>query len=163
MGKKPRPRWPPAPATEAEKGPPPDESIGAALKSTISSRSRLALVKLVNSPNGRAASPADHGAAPLAGDRDGIRVAPGAHPRQRIAQGQHIRPENQGGRRRHRPQLARPALGDGPTGAQVNLPDLHTHGADLRTTGRLGQYAQKGEGDAQELHRGRPATVLSTT
>ena len=65
---------------------------------------------------GRPGSPhrTDQGAAPLARDRDGLRDAGGAHPRQRPARGQHLHHQDQGGRRRLGPDLAEPVHGDGP-------------------------------------------------
>ena len=61
----------------------------------------------------RPAHRADQGAAPLARDRDGLRDAGGAHPRQRAARGQHLRHQDQGSGRRHRPHLAGPVHGHG--------------------------------------------------
>ena len=66
----------------------------------------------------RSADRADQGAAPLARDRDGVRDAVGAHPRQRAARGQHLHHQDQGGRRGPGPHLAG---------------QLHGHGSDGRT------------------------------
>ena len=57
---------------------------------------------------------ADQGAAALARDRDGLRDAVGAHPRQRAARRQQLHHQDQGSGRRHRPHLAGPVHGDGP-------------------------------------------------
>ena len=57
---------------------------------------------------------ADQGAAPLARGRDGLCDAGGAHPRQCAARSQHLRHQDQGGRCRHRPDLAEPVHGHGP-------------------------------------------------
>ncbi len=57
---------------------------------------------------------ADQGAAPLARERDGLRDAGGAHPRQRAARGQRLHHQAQGSGRRPGPHLAGPAHGDGP-------------------------------------------------
>ena len=57
---------------------------------------------------------ADQGAAPLARHRNGLCDAGGAHPRQRPARGQHLHHQDQGGRRRHRQDLAEPVHGHGP-------------------------------------------------
>ena len=98
---------------------------------------------------------ADQGAAPLARDRDGLRDAGGAHPRQRAARGQHLRHQDQGGRRRHRPHLAGPAHGDGPDRRAGEPARPAHHRADLRPARHLGRCRAEGRGDAQGLHRGR--------
>ena len=99
---------------------------------------------------------ADQGAAPLARDRDGLRDAGGAHPRQRAARGQHLRHQDQGSRGRHRPDLARPVHGHGP-GRRAGQPARHAHHrADLRPAGDLGRRR------ARRKRRSSRATRWST-
>ena len=98
---------------------------------------------------------ADQGAAPLARHRNGLCDAGGAHPRQRAARGQHLRHQDQGGRRRHRKDLAEPVHGHGSRrqpGAGARHPH---HRADLWPARDLGRRRAEGRGLAQGLHRGR--------
>ena len=82
---------------------------------------------------------ADQGAAPLARGRNGLCDAGGAHPRQRAARGQHLRHQDQGSRRRHRPDLAELVHGHGPR-RQPGRGARHSHHrADLRAAGDLGR------------------------
>ena len=98
---------------------------------------------------------ADQGAAPLARDRDGLCDAGGAHPRQRAARSQHLHHQDQGGRRRHRPDLAEPVHGHGPRRQPGRGARHPHHRADLRPAGDLGRRQPEGGGLAQGLHRGR--------
>ena len=59
---------------------------------------------------------ADQGAAPPARDRARLRHAAGPHPRQHAARAQRLQGQDQGGRRRPRPDLRQPADGHGPDG-----------------------------------------------
>ena len=80
---------------------------------------------------------ADQGAAPLAGDRDGLRHAGGAHPRQCAARRQHLHHQDQGGRSRHRQGVARPVHGHGPDRQPGDAARHPHHRADLRPAGDL--------------------------
>ncbi len=90
-------------------------------------RARLCAVAAGQRPRRhRPADRADQGAAPLARDRNGLRDAGGAHPRQRAARRQHLHHQDQGGRRRHRQGLAGQFMVMDPAGNQVTLPGIHT-------------------------------------
>ena len=91
----------------------------------------------------RPADRADQGAAPLARDRDGLRDAGGAHPRQRAARGQQLRHQDQGGRRRHRQDLAGPVHGHGPDRRAGEAARHAHHRADLRPAGDLGRRRRR--------------------
>ena len=84
---------------------------------------------------------ADQGAAPQPRDRDGIRDALGAHPRQCAAGGQHLCHQDQGSRRRHRAHLAEPVHGHGSRRQSGQRPRPAHHRADVwiaRDLGRCG-------------------------
>ena len=98
---------------------------------------------------------ADQGAAPLARDRDGLRDAGGAHPRQRAARGQHLHHQDQGSGRRHRQDLAEPVHGHGPRRQPGRGARHPHHRADLRAAGDLGRRQPEGRGLAEGLYRGR--------
>ncbi len=98
---------------------------------------------------------ADQGAAPLARDRDGLRDAGGAHPRQRPARGQQLRHQDQGGRRRHRQGLAGPVHGHGPDRRAGEAARPAHHRADLRPARDLGRRRAEGRSGDEGLHGGR--------
>ena len=98
---------------------------------------------------------ADQGAAPVARDRDGLRDAAGAHPRQRPARRQQLRHQGQGGGRGLRPHLAGAVHGDGPGGRAGRPPRPAHDRADLRAARDLDRRRPQGGGGGEGLHRRR--------
>ncbi len=92
-----------------------EEPISAALKiDDLKIELGYALLPLVELDRWRRpADRADQGAAPVAGDRDGLRDARRAHPRQRPARSQRLCHQDQGGRGRLGQDLAGPVHGHG--------------------------------------------------
>ena len=142
---------------EAEKGPPRRRADRRRRSRSTTSRSSSATRCCRWSTPGRRRPPhrADQGAAPLAGHRDGLRHAGGAHPRQRPARGQHLRHQDQGGRGRHRPGLAGPVHGHGPDRRAGEPARRAHHRADLRPARDLGRHRAEGRGGDEGLHGGR--------
>ena len=126
---------------------PAEEPIASALKiDDLKVELGYALLPLVNSPDGtdRLTEQIKALRRSLA-DRDGLRHAGGAHPRQCAARGQRLRHQDQGGGGRHRQAVGRPVHGHGP-GRRPGEPARHPHHrADLRAAGDLDRgRAQRG-------------------